>query len=94
MDGVWVRRGSREAGRAQVPEAALRELAVRDDPGGMCGPRPRAVLTARVWCDAFDARALGHACGPDGPHELVVALLERDNPADVHARLCGRARGR
>src|ERR1700738_2327247 len=72
------------------PRAALqhaRELAIKDDPGGVCSPIPRPFLFARVWCDHLIEGAAIHTCDPrSAPHELELCVLERDNP-DVYATL-------
>jgi hypothetical protein len=85
---VTVRRRWNDPQSARVPEGALREPAVRNDPGGICGATPRPFLVARVWCDHLAGDTGLHACDPaTAPHELELVILERDNPPDVHARL-------
>jgi len=85
---VTVRRRWNDPQSARVPLDALREPAVRNDPGGICGPAPRPFLTARVWCDHLVGGAGLHACdAASAPHELELVILERDNPPDITARL-------
>lgn len=85
---VTVRRRWNDPQCARVPLGALRELAVRNDPGGICGATPRPFLVARVWCDHLAADTGLHACdAASAPHELELVVLERDNPPDVHVRL-------
>jgi hypothetical protein len=83
-----VRRRWNDPQSAQAPLAALRELVIRNDPGGICGPIPRPFLFARVWCDKLiDGRAI-HACDPaSAPHELQLCVLEGDNSAALNAEL-------
>jgi hypothetical protein len=85
---VTVRRRWNDAQSAGVPLGVLRDLAIRDDPGGICGPVPRPFLTARVWCDHLGTGTALHACdAATAPHELELVILERDNPPDLMARL-------
>jgi hypothetical protein len=81
LSTVVVRRRWNDSECAKVPLEALRELAVRNDPGGVCGPIPRPFIYARVWCDQLtDGQGL-HACDPaTAPHELQLCVLESDNP--------------
>jgi len=71
-----------------VPLAALRELVIKNDPGGVCTPIPRRFHYARVWCDQLiDGRAI-HACNPStAPHELQLCVIETDNSAELNARV-------
>jgi len=85
---VVVRRRWNDAQSARVPLQALRELAIRDDPGGICGPIPRPFLTARAWCDHLGTGDGLHPCdAATAPHELELVILERDNPPDLMVRL-------
>ncbi len=85
---VTVRRRWSDPQSLRVPLQALREFAIRNDPGGICGPLPRPFLTARLWCDQAGADIPGHDCdAATAPHELELVILERDNPPDLMARL-------
>ena len=85
---VTVRRRWNDPQSARLPLDALRELTVRNDPGGICGPTPRPFLSARVWCDHLDGGAELHPCDPaTAPHELEVVILERDNEPATMSRL-------
>ena len=83
-----VRRRWNDPHTAKVPLAALRELTIKNDPGGVCGPIPRPFRYARVWCDQLiDGHAI-HACDPaTAPHELQLCLLETDNSAELNAKV-------
>ena len=88
---VVVRRRWDSAETSAVSVEVLYDIHVRNDPGGVCRALPRGFLSARVWCDKFEAAALGHVCrSSDAPHELLVCILPADNlPAvyeSVHAR--------
>jgi hypothetical protein len=89
---VTVRRRWDDPESARVGPQHLRELAIRDDPGGVCSPIPRPFLFARVWCDHLIEGAAIHTCDPrSAPHELELCVLERDN-SDVYAALRARLR--
>jgi hypothetical protein len=77
-----------------VPLSALRELVIKNVPGGVCGPLPRPFTYARVWCDQLiDGQAI-HACdAASTPHELQLCVLEMDNPAELNAQVRLRLRG-
>ena len=85
---VIVRRRWNDPHSAKVPFAALRELVIKNDPGGVCSPIPRPFTYARVWCDQLiDGRAI-HPCDlATAPHELQLCVLEADNSAEINARL-------
>ncbi len=85
---IIVRRRWNDPHSARVPLAALRELVIKNDPGGVCGPIPRPFPYARVWCDQLiDGRAI-HLCDPaTAPHELQLCLLETDNSAELNTRV-------
>jgi hypothetical protein len=90
---VAVRRrwNSTAVGHVRVP--ALRDLQVRNEPGGVCGPLPRPFLFAHIWCDSLVSGDVGHVCreGPP-PHEVVVCITQNDNPGPLYSRLRGLAR--
>jgi hypothetical protein len=73
---------------ARAPLLALREPAIKNDPGGICGPVPRPFPYARIWCDQLiDGRAI-HACDPaTAPHELQLCVLEADNSPELNAQV-------
>jgi hypothetical protein len=85
---VVVRRRWNDPQSAKVPLAALRELVIKNDPGGICGPIPRPFPYARVWCDQLiDGHAI-HACDPaTAPHELQLCVIESDNSAELDAKV-------
>lgn len=85
---VVVRRRWNDPQSAKVPLAALRELVIKDDPGGICGPIPRPFPYARVWCDKLiDGHAI-HACDPaTAPHELQLCVIESDNSAELNTKV-------
>ena len=73
---------------AVVPAGLLRDLHVRNQPGGVCGALPRGFLHGRLWCDTLPAGTLGHVCRADSrPHELLVCILPTDNAAAQLERL-------
>jgi hypothetical protein len=88
-----VRRRWNDPCSAKVPLAALRELVVKDDPGGICGPVPRPFPYARVWCDQLiDGQSI-HACHPaTAPHELQLCVVEADNSTEVNAQVRAKLR--
>jgi hypothetical protein len=89
---IIVRRRWDDPQSARVALQHARELAIKDQPGGICGPIPRPFLFARVWCDHLIEGADIHTCDPrSAPHELELCVLERDNP-DVYATLRARLR--
>jgi hypothetical protein len=89
---VTVRRRWDDPESARVGPQHLRELAIKDDPGGVCSPIPRPFLFARVWCDRLIEGAAIHTCDPRSvPHELELCVLERDN-FQVYAALRARVR--
>jgi hypothetical protein len=85
---VVVRRRWNDPRSARVPMSALRELVVKNDPGGICTPIPRPFPYARVWCDQLiDGRAI-HLCEPaTAPHELQLCIMEADNSAEQNAQV-------
>jgi hypothetical protein len=88
VSNVTVRRRWNDPQSAQVPLAALRELVIKNDPGGICGPIPRPFPYARVWCDQLiDGQGI-HACDPaTAPHELQLCVVESDNSAALNAQV-------
>jgi hypothetical protein len=83
-----VRRRWNDPHSAKVPLEALRELVIKNDPGGVCGPIPRPFPYARVWCDQLIDGGAIHACDPaTAPHELQLCLIESDNPAELNAQV-------
>ena len=92
MDGdsenVIVRLRWDSADSAVVPEGLLRDLHVRNQPGGVCGALPCGFLCGRLWCDQLPVGTLGHVCRADSrPHELLVCILPTDNAAMLLERL-------
>jgi hypothetical protein len=84
---IIVRRRWDDPQTARVALQHARELAIKNQPGGVCSPIPRPFLFARVWCDHLIEGADIHTCDPkSAPHELELCVLERDN-ADVYAAL-------
>jgi hypothetical protein len=83
-----VRRRWNDPQSVKVPIAALRELAVKNDPGGVCSPIPRPFLYGRVWCDQLiDGRTI-HLCDPaTAPHELQLCVLETDNSSELNTHV-------
>jgi hypothetical protein len=69
-----------------APLNALRELVIRNDPGGVCSPIPRPFRFARVWCDRLIDGASIHRCDlATAPHELQLCVLETDNSPEINA---------
>jgi len=91
---VVVRARWNAAATLSVPQTVLYGWQFRDESGGVCRASPRAFLHALVWCDHLDGAGLGHVCGPDPPHELVVCILPTDNTADTYARVAALGRSR
>jgi hypothetical protein len=85
---VIVRRRWNDPQSAKVPLAALRELVIKNDPGGICSLIPRPFPFARVWCDQLiDGHGI-HTCDPaTAPHELQLCVLEGDNSAAFNAEV-------
>ena len=85
---VVVRRRWNDPRSAKAPLGALRELLVKNDPGGVCGPIPRAFIYARLWCDQLiDGDAI-HSCDPaSAPHELQLCVNEADHSAALNLQL-------
>jgi len=96
VDGlVTVRRRWNDPGSSRAPRSALRELTIRNDPGGVCGLFERPFLHARVWCDHLVGEQNLHRCEPaTAPHELEICILERDNLPEIYAELLHRQRRR
>ena len=85
---VVVRRRWNDPQSAKVPLTALRELAIKDNPGGICGRIPRPFPYARGWCDQLIEGHGIHACDPaTAPHELQLCVVERDNSAAINAQV-------
>lgn len=85
---IVVRRRWSDPQSAKVPLTALRELVIKNDPGGVCGPIPRPFLYARIWCDRLINGAAIHICDPTtAPHELQLCVNEADNSAAVNSQL-------
>ena len=81
-----VRRRWNDPYSAGAPLNALRELIIRNDPGGVCGPIPRPFRVARVWCDQLIDGAPIHRCDlATAPHELQLCVLETDNSPEINA---------
>ncbi len=92
-DTVVVRRRWNGPDTAAVRMGALWDFHVRNEPGGVCGPLPRAFLFAHVWCEDLVGGALGHHCreGPP-PHDLTVCILPNDNRDALYEQLRAKAR--
>jgi hypothetical protein len=89
---IIVRRRWDDSEFARVALQHARELAIKVQPGGICGPIPRPFLFARVWCDhLFEGANIHTGDLRTAPHELELCVLERDN-ADVYAALRARVR--
>jgi hypothetical protein len=85
---VVVRRRWNDPHSARVPLAALRELVIRNDAGGICGPIPRPFPYGRVWCDQLIGGEAIHICDlATAPHELQVCVVEADNASAINARV-------
>jgi hypothetical protein len=88
-----VRRRWNDPDSAKAPLAALRELVIKNDPGGICGPVPRPFPYARVWCDQLIDGHFIHMCDPaTAPHELRLCVVESDNSAEVNALMRAKLR--
>jgi hypothetical protein len=85
---VTVRRRWNDPHSAIAPLSALREVVIRNDPGGICAALPRPFPFARVWCEALIGGTSIHPCDPaTAPHELQLCILEADNSSQVNARI-------
>jgi hypothetical protein len=83
-----VRRRWNDPHSAKVPLSALRELVIKNDPGGICSPIPRPFPYARVWCDQLIDGSAIHVCDPaTAPHELRLCVMETDNSAELNAQV-------
>jgi hypothetical protein len=83
-----VRRRWNDPHSARVTLAALRELVIKNDPGGICTPLARPFPYARVWCDQLIDGGAIHLCEPEtAPHELRLCVLESDNSAELNAQV-------
>ena len=83
-----VRRRWNDPHSAKVPLAALRELVIKNDPGGVCSPIPRPFPYARVWCDQLIGGDPIHRCDPaTAPHELQLCVIEADNSAELNTQV-------
>ena len=90
-DLVTIRRRWNDPASARAPRNALRDLRIRSEPGGVCGPLERPFLHARVWCDHLVGDQALHRCeSATAPHELEVCILERDNAPALYAGLLPR----
>jgi hypothetical protein len=90
---VVVRRRWNSSSRGHVRIEALRDLQIRNEPGGVCGPLPRPFLFAHVWCDTLVSGDVGHVCRDSPPpHELLLCITQNDNPRELYARLRDMAR--
>jgi hypothetical protein len=78
---------------AEVSATSLWGVHLRNEPGGVCGALPRALLYAHVWCDKLAKGSLGHRCREESsPHELLVCILPNDNPVALYEHLRTQAR--
>jgi hypothetical protein len=85
---VVARRRWNDPHSVEVPFEALRELIIKNDPGGVCSPIPRPFPYARVWCDQLIDGPIIHACDPEtAPHELQLCVLEIDNPPEINIKI-------
>jgi hypothetical protein len=85
---VVLRRRWNDPHSAKALLGALRELVVRNDPGGVCSPIPRPFPQVRVWCDQLIDGAAIHACeSATAPHELQLCVVETDNPPEINAKI-------
>jgi hypothetical protein len=93
LSPVIVRRRWNDPHCAKVPLAALRELVIKNDAGGVCSPVPRPFPYARVWCDQLiDGHSI-HACHlASAPHELQLCVIEGDNSAEINAEVRAKLR--
>lgn len=85
---LMVRRRWNDPHSARVPLSALRELVIKNDPGGVCSAIPRPFPYARVWCDQLIDGEQIHACDlATAPHELQLCLMESDNTAEINLQV-------
>lgn len=85
---VIVRRRWNDPHSAKVALTALRELIIKDDPGGICSPIPRPFVYSRVWCDELIGGRPIHACdATSAPHELQLCVVETDNTAEINVKI-------
>ena len=90
---VVVRRRWNDPQSARAPLHALREMIIRNDPGGVCSPIPRPFPYARVWCNELIDGAAIHACdSASAPHELQLCLTESDNSPEINAKIRAKLR--
>lgn len=77
----------------EVRLAALREVVIKNDPGGVCSPIPRPFPYARVWCDELLDGATIHACdSATAPHELQLCVVGTDNSLEINAEIRAKLR--
>jgi hypothetical protein len=87
-----VRRRWNDPAYGYVQLGCLREVRLRNDPGGVCSQLPRAFLIGRLWCDQLAENVGLHVCkSATAPHELEVCVLEVDNGPELLAQLRARA---
>jgi hypothetical protein len=85
---VIVRRRWNDPHFATVALSALRELVIKNDPGGVCSPIPRPFPFARVGCDQLIEGRAVHACdSASAPHELQLCVLDADNSAELNIKV-------
>jgi hypothetical protein len=94
VDWVTVRPRWNASLTLPISLSSLHAWQFRDEAGGVCRASPRAFLHAHAWCDQVDGAALGHRCGADPPHELLVCVLPIDNIVELYSRLAALGRGR
>ena len=60
--------------------------------GGAQVPAPQPFLHGYVQCDAMVEGELSHSCmHGDGPHNIKVCVVKKDNPLNVYNRLVEQA---
>ncbi|TAM44317.1 MAG: hypothetical protein EPN53_16705 [Acidobacteria bacterium] len=91
---VAVRRQWNDWRIIEVPASALRDFHLRDESGGVHARSPQPFLHARLWCTAIpDGSDFPHSCQHgEGPHEIVVCIVQKDNSKALYRRLREQAR--
>jgi hypothetical protein len=85
---VSVRRQWNDYRTATVRLDHLRHFHWREESGGVRARSPRPFLHARMWCDAIVAGELAHSCAHgEGPHEILVCIVKKDNLKSVFSQL-------
>ena len=65
----------------------LSDLHWTDTSGGVCCRAPQPFIHAYIWCNKI-AGEVAHSCAHgDGPHNIKVCIVKKDNSPEIYTEL-------